>query len=230
MSERLTDRMLSENETVFQAMVSHRFVRDIAADRLPVEVFDRYLLIEGDFVETAISIFGYAVAKASDLDDRRKLIVSLDALANEQMPYFETAFARRGLMPRPALQIEPRVTAFREGMLAIARDGDFSVIITAMFAAEWMYWTWCTAIRNAPLSDPMVRDWIEMHAAPGFESQARWLRSRLDMLGLAMSEAQRDEAVRVFGHVQRLEIAFHEAAYVHPAEPDDAVCVIGEVE
>ncbi|WP_138472654.1 TenA family protein [Poseidonocella sp. HB161398] len=213
MAELLTDRILAENAQDFEAMVSHRFVRDIAAGRLSPGVFDRYLLIEGAFVETAIAIFGYAVAKAPDLGDRRKLIGSLDALANEQMPYFEAAFARRGISPDPGLQAEPRVAAFREGMLEIAREGDFTAIVTAMFAAEWMYWTWCRAVQDAPMGDPMVRDWVGMHAAPGFAAQARWLRDRLDALGQGMTQAQRDEAVRVFGHVQRLEIGFHAAAY-----------------
>ncbi len=213
MAERLTDRILAENADLFAAMVNHRFVRDIEADRLPAAVFDRYLLIEGAFVETAIAIFGYAVAKATDMGDRRKLIGSLDALANEQMPYFEAAFARRGIAPDPALQADPKVAAFREGMLAIARDGDFGGIVTSMFAAEWMYWTWCSAVARAPMSDPMVRDWIEMHAAPGFAAQAHWLRDRLDALGETMAPAERDAAVRTFGHVQRLEIDFHEAAY-----------------
>ncbi|MBK1671696.1 TenA family transcriptional regulator, partial [Rhodovibrio sodomensis] len=104
MSERLSDRILRENADVFAAMVAHRFTQDIAADTLPKIVFDRYLLIEGAFVETAIAIFGYAVAKTSDMGDRRKLIASLDALANEQMPYFENAFAARGIAPDPALQ------------------------------------------------------------------------------------------------------------------------------
>lgn len=213
MAEALTDRILRENRADFDAMVGHRFVQDIAAGRLPAEVFDRYLLIEGAFVETAIAIFGYAVAKADDLGDRRHLIGTLDALANEQMSYFETAFAARGLAPDPAVQADPRVAAFGEGMLAIARDGDFTAIVTAMFAAEWMYWTWCTQVRDAPMADPMLADWVEMHAAPGFAAQARWLRDRLDALGATMTEAQRDRAVAVFGEVQRLEIGFHSAAY-----------------
>ncbi|RYH08019.1 TenA family protein [Tropicimonas sp. IMCC6043] len=213
MTEPLTEKILAENAAVFDAMISHRFVQDIATDTLSAEVFDRYLLIEGAFVETAIAIFGYAVAKSTNLDDRRKLIATLDALANEQMSYFENAFSRRGISPDPALQAEPRVAAFREGMHAIARDGDFGAIVTAMFAAEWMYWTWCSAVQAAPISDPMVRDWVEMHAAPGFTAQAHWLRDRLDALGKDMSKVQRAEALRVFGHVQQLEIDFHAAAY-----------------
>ncbi len=220
MAEPLTNRILAENKAVFDAMVGHRFVQDIASNRLPAEAFDRYLLIEVAFVETAIAIFGYAIAKSSDLGDRRKLIGSLDALANEQMPYFETAFERRGITPDPALQADPRVAAFRNGMLAIARDGDFNAIITAMFAAEWMYWTWCSAVATPVIRDPMVRDWVALHAAPGFAGQARWLRDRLDRLGQNLPPAQQDEAVRIFGEVQRLEVDFHSAAY--PPEESNA--------
>lgn len=213
MAEPLSDRMLAENAAVFQAMLDHRFIRDIATDRLPARVFDRYLLIEGGFVETAIAIFGYAVAKAESLDDRRRLIAALDALANEQMPYFVTAFTRRSIAPDPGLQALGEVVAFREGMLAIARDGSFAQIITAMFAAEWMYWNWCREVAAVPVSDPMLRDWIALHAAPEFGAQAQWLRDRLDALGQQMSAAEQDEAVRLFGRVQELEIGFHTAAY-----------------
>lgn len=214
----LTDRMLSERAEVFQAMVNHRFVLDIEADRLPAEVFDRYLLIEGAFVETAIAIFGYAVAKSEDLADRRKFISELDALANQQMPYFETTFASRGIRPDPALQADPTVAAFRDGMLAIGRDGEFPAIITAMFATEWMYWTWCARAHRARISDAMIRDWVRLHAEPDFAAQAGWLKARLDVLGTKMSEVEKADAIDVFGSIQALEIDFHEAAYASPSQ------------
>lgn len=209
----LSDRMLAEQAEAFAAMVTHPFVRDLVADRLPDAAFDRYLLIEGAFVETAIAIFGYGVAKAPDLEDRRKLIASLDGLAHGQMDYFRDACARRGLAPDPALQADPRVAAFRDGMLAIARDGDFADILTAMFAAEWMYWTWCDAHRDARLSDPMRQSWIGLHAAPEFQAQARWLRDRVDRMGTALPADRQTGLVDLFGHVQRLEMSFHDAAW-----------------
>ncbi|TJZ90146.1 TenA family transcriptional regulator [Paracoccus gahaiensis] len=205
--------MLSDQAAAFEAMVAHPFVRDLVADRLPETAFNRYLLIEGAFVETAIAIFGYAVAKASDLDDRRKLIASLDGLAHAQMDYFRDAYARRRLAPDPELQADPRVAAFRDGMLAIARDGDFADILTAMFAAEWMYWTWCDAHRDAQLVDPMRQSWIRLHAAPDFQAQARWLRDRLDLMGATLPNERQTELVALFGHVQRLEFSFHDAAW-----------------
>ncbi|QDA36280.1 TenA family transcriptional regulator (plasmid) [Paracoccus liaowanqingii] len=209
----LSERMLSDQAAAFDAMVAHPFVRDLVADRLPMAAFNRYLLIEGAFVDTAIAIFGYAVAKASDLDDRRKLIASLDGLAHAQMDYFRNAHAQRGLDPDPNMQLDPRVAAFRDGMLAIARDGDLADILTAMFAAEWMYWTWCDAHRDTRLRDPVRQDWIALHTAPEFHAQALWLRDRVDRLGTDLPVDRQTALVALFGHVQRLEIAFHDVAW-----------------
>lgn len=217
MSESLSERMLRENAEVFARMTGHRFVQDIRTGRLPAEVFDRYLVIEGAFVDTAITIFALATARAEDIATRRRLVAVLDALVHEQVAYFERMIARRGITPSSADLTEPRVRAFREGMLGIAETGEYPDIATAMFAAEWMYWTWCRDAAAAPIPDPDLRDWIDLHAAPDFESQARWLKAEVDRAGEALPGAERTRLVRLFGEVQRLEIDFHDAAYGAPA-------------
>lgn len=220
MSESLSDRMLLENADVFARMVSHHFVQDIRADRLPAEVFDRYLVIEGAFVETAIAIFALATARAEGITARRRLIAFLDALANEQVAYFERVLAERGIAWSPADLTEQRVMAFRDGMLGIAESGEYADIVTAMFAAEWMYWTWSRDVARMHISDPHLRDWVDLHAAPEFESQARWLKAEVDRAGRALDEAERDRLVRLFGEVQGLEIAFHDTAYPQMRRPE----------
>lgn len=211
--EALSECILRENADIFEVMVHHRFVRDIETDRLPADVFDRYLVIEGAFVDTAIAIFAHAVAKAPGMEKRRWLIRVLDSLANEQVPYFEKVLTQRGVTPRAEDLDDPRVDAFRAGMLRIAEEGSFEDIIVAMFAAEWMYWTWCSSAERATISDHHIREWIKLHAEPAFAAQARWLRDRLDEAGPHLSEAQCAHLVEVFERVQRLEIAFHDAAY-----------------
>lgn len=213
MTESLSDRMLRENAEVFARMTDHRFVQDIRTGRLPKEVFDRYLVIEGAFVETAIAIFAFAAARAEGIATRRRLVAVLDALANEQVAYFERVLAERGISSSPADLTERRVAAFREGMLTIAETGGYADIVTAMFAAEWMYWTWSRDVAPVQPSDPHLRDWVDLHAAPDFEAQARWLKAEVDRAGHALDDAERDRLVRLFGRVQELEIAFHDAAY-----------------
>lgn len=204
----LSDRILAANAGVFKEMLAHQFVTDVNADRLPEAVFHRYLAYEGAFVETAIAIFSYATARAPDISVQRWLIGVLDALANTQVPYFEQVCTRLGIMQPDTLPVH--VEAFDKGMLSLARDGSFVDILTAMFAAEWMYWTWCCTAAQNPITDPDLKVWVDLHAAPEFAGQARWLKGAIDLYAVP-SDAERLSAI--FDRVMRLEIAFHTAAY-----------------
>ncbi|MGS4946405.1 TenA family protein [Meridianimarinicoccus sp. RP-17] len=214
---RISDRILADNDAVLSRMLDHPFVRQIAAGTLPVQGWHRYLVYEGAFVDTAVSIFAYATAKAPDLHSKRWLIGVQDALVRDQIPYFEDSFATLGIDRHIA--IPPSVRAFDDGMLAIARDGDFADIVTAMFAAEWMYWTWCSRAAAHPIADPHIRRWIDLHADDGFAAQARWLKDTIDRVAAPADLARLSS---IFGRVTELEIAFHDAPLIGMTEPSDA--------
>ncbi|MBW0365306.1 TenA family protein [Ensifer adhaerens] len=213
-AETLSEQILRENATVFEAMVNHRFVEDIVMGRLSPQVFERYLVYEGAFVETAISIFAFAAAKAETIEQKRWLIAVLDALANQQIAYFERIFAERNIDPGTYDLNVAEVDAFRTGMLDIARNGGFLDTVAAMFAAEWMYWTWSKRAARSSFADPHLKEWVEMHADDEFAAQAKWLKQELDVAGDALEASERKRLSAIFGRAQQLEIAFHDAAYV----------------
>lgn len=213
MTELLSDRILRENRALFDAMTGHRFVEDIKRDRLPKQVFERYLVYECAFVDTAIAIFAYAVAKAATIAQKRRLIAVLDALANRQIAYFEKTFAARGIDPGEHDAGLPPVSAFCAGMLEIARAESFLDIVAAMFAAEWMYWTWSTEAARRPIGDPLLKEWIDLHAHDDFAAQARWLKRQLDEADAGLAEADRERLGGIFRRALELEIAFHDAPY-----------------
>ncbi|WP_457578303.1 TenA family protein [Ensifer adhaerens] len=213
-AETLSEQILRENATVFEAMVNHRFVEDIVMGRLSPQVFERYLVYEGAFVETAISIFAFAAAKAETIEQKRWLIAVLDALANQQIAYFERIFAERNINPGTYDLNVAEVDAFRTGMLDIARNGGFLDTVAAMFAAEWMYWTWSKRAARSSFADPHLKEWVEMHADDEFAAQAKWLKKELDVAGDALEASERKRLSAIFGRGQQLEIAFHDAAYV----------------
>lgn len=204
----LSDAILHDNEGILDEMLSHRFVEDICADRLPPDVFHRYLAYEGAFVETAIAIFAYAVARAPDMEARRWMIGVLDALANVQIPYFEERY--KTLSITPLTDLPPQAAAFDEGMLELAAKGDFLDIITAMFAAEWMYWGWSKRAITCQISDPDLKAWIALHVDDAFSAQALWLKQAIDRYG---SQADVPRLSTIFAKVTELEIQFHHAPY-----------------
>ncbi|MBA8880112.1 TenA family protein [Phyllobacterium myrsinacearum] len=212
--ESLSDRILRENAIVLQTMLDHRFVKDIKSDALSKDVFDRYLVYEGAFVETAISIFAYAAATAQTMEQKRWMIAVLDALANEQIVYFERTFALRAIDSSAFDVNTPAVAAFRSGMLCIAAEGGFLDIVAAMFAAEWMYWSWSKEASACHISDPMLKEWIDLHVSQGFAEQASWLKRQLDLAGEDLSEQACSRLSTIFGHAMQLEIDFHDAPYL----------------
>ncbi|MEM0907264.1 MAG: TenA family protein [Pseudomonadota bacterium] len=201
-------------------MLNHRFVIDVASDSLRHPVFERYLHFEGGFVETAIEIVSLAVAKAPTLSDKRHLIGVLDSLANTQMDYFErtlSALASKGDGARAASAASPKVphdvAAFVDGMRTLAAEGTYLDIIASMFAAEWMYATWCKRAAESPISDPVLKEWVALHTTDDFLSGAKWLKDELDRHGESPDTTTRRRLSAIFALVMRLEIDFHSAAY-----------------
>ena len=177
----LSDLILEDNAEVLQRMLDHPFVRGISDGTLPKPAYHRYLIYERDFVETAISIFAYATARAPDLNAKSWLIDVQQSLARDQLPYFDQSFKELAVatdIPRP-----PAVDAFDEGMLTIAEQGDFSEIVTAMFAAEWMYWTWCSRMpRRQILLIPISADGLI--STPNQLSRRKRFGSRMRLIAM----------------------------------------------
>lgn len=213
----LSDLILADNAEVLERMLDHPFVRAVSDGTLPAPAYHRYLVYEGAFVETAIAIFAYATAKAPDLDSKRWLIGVQDALVREQMPYFERSFAELGV--ETAIPIPEAVRAFDGQMLEIARQGTFTDIVTAMFAAEWMYWTWCSRAASVAIADPHIRAWVDLHADAEFAAQAQWLKDAIDTHA---APSDRARLGALFGRVTALEIAFHHAPLAPETETSDA--------
>jgi thiaminase (transcriptional activator TenA) len=211
----LSDEILQQTRDVWDAMQAHRFVRDIEEDRLDPAVFRRYLAYENAFVETAILIFGYSLVKAPGLEEQRWLIGVLKALSEEQITYFRRAFDSLGMAEAEwrDIAVPPTVAAFRDGMLAIAAHGPYLDGIAAMFAAEWMYWTWCKRAAQRTISDPVLRRWVDLHAAEDFADQARWLRRQIDQAGAELGPRSRARLAGIFRRALELEIDFHTAPY-----------------
>jgi thiaminase/transcriptional activator TenA len=210
MSVPLSERIRAANQDVWEAMQVHRFVAEIEEDRLSAAAFKAYLIYECDFVETAMLIFAHMLIKAPGLSERRWLAGVLQALAGDQIGYFERTFAAVGVTredrerPLPSL-----VSAFRDGMLSIARDGSYLEGAAIMLAAESMYATWCSRAAKRTISDPILKQWVDLHAQDAFLAQADWLSRQID----AANPAQERALSQRFRRALELEIAFHSAPF-----------------
>lgn len=204
----ICELLLSRNQDSWDRMQDHRFVRDVLADALDPEVFARYVAFGSVFVETAVSIFGYALIRAPDMARKRYLIGALRSLALDQVRYFEETRTELGI----AGTIKPTglVRAFERGMLEIAKTGNFGQIATSMLAAQWMDQSWCSRATAMPSRNLVLRRWVQLHVEPAFTSSVEWLKAQVRE---HVPPAESESAVAIFGRVLELEIDFHTAPY-----------------
>ena len=78
------DWLRHRSRPLWEAMVGHRFTRDMGTDRLPRAAFVRYLRYEHAFVRTAVRIFGHALIAAPTTEDRVHIVGILSGLVIEQ--------------------------------------------------------------------------------------------------------------------------------------------------
>jgi len=179
-------------------------------------VFKRYLVYEHAFVETAIAIFAFALARASTPAQRQALVSILHALVEDQVGYFARAFAHFQIDPGGELRrYQPAgLLMFKNGMLGIAALGTYAEILAAMLAAEWMYNTWSERVMRRPSRDPWIREWVALHTGPQFVEQVGWLRGEIDGFGKTLPDSERRRVAEIFVTALELEIIFHDAPYL----------------
>jgi thiaminase/transcriptional activator TenA len=199
----------------WDAVVGHRFFREVASDALADDVFARYLRIEYGFVDTAAAVLGYAVAKAPSFTERRRLALALHGLVTDQHEYFVAAFKRVGASPEQSTALPPQggAAALHRHFLGVARDGSYEEILACLLGAEWMYLTWCREASATPSARSEIRGWVDLHAGGEFAAGVRWLCAELDARGAALPDSRQAKLYEAFEGALAAEVPFHTAAY-----------------
>jgi thiaminase/transcriptional activator TenA len=210
----MSEQMRSQPHATWDAMVNHRFFREIAEDAVDDRVFVRYLGIEYAFVDTAAVALGYAVAKAPSFRERRRLALGLHGLVMDQEQFFATAFERLGEAIPAAGETRIESTApLHDVFLRVAREEGYQEILACSLAAEWMYLTWCSKAAKTPSSRETIREWVALHAGGAFAEQVEWTRSEIDLLGSNLSPEQQSRLCALFEQALAAELRFHDAVY-----------------
>ena len=212
---RFRDWLRASAEPDWGRMVGHRITRDMAEDTLPPDALRRYLVYEHGFVETAVTIFAYALAKAPGIAEQSALVETLHALTNDQLEYFDRVFRQIGIAAeeRESVPLPGNVLAFGDGMMRLAAHGTYEEIIAGMAAAEWMYLTWSRSAHARKPKEPTCAEWIALHVGQQFTSQVDWLLEQLDAVGPELPQRRQGRLADAFHRTRVLEIGFHDAAY-----------------
>lgn len=212
---RFTDWLrLSTGET-WDAATSHRFVDELAAGTLADQHFQPYLIQDYAFIETLVTVIGFAIARAPNMAAKKHWAEFLAVLTSDENDYFQRSFDALGVDPAAREQptLSPTTERLRAAMLDATNAGTYADVLAVIVPAEWIYLTWASARRDANPPQARYSEWIDLHAVPEFAAFVDWLRGELDAIGPGLPDSQRQSVVRRFHELVELEVAFFEQAY-----------------
>ncbi|HEY1701887.1 MAG TPA: TenA family protein [Trebonia sp.] len=199
----------------WDAAVTHRFVRELYAGTLPTAALRRYLVQDYQFVDGFTALLGATVACADSAAARMVIARQLGMVAQEENTYFQRAFDALGVSgpERTAPGLLPPTAEFSGLMSEAAASLDYASCLTVLTVAEWLYLDWAQRAPRPLPSDPLAREWIEIHDNAAFRDWVGFLRGELDRTVPRLPVAARDRSGQLFARVTRLELRFFEAAY-----------------
>ncbi|MCL7418655.1 MAG: TenA family protein [Halalkalicoccus sp.] len=211
---RFTDWLRERSEPNWTATTTHRFVEDLGAGTLSERVFARYLVQDYAFLETLVSLVGYGVGQAPDMESKSRLTAFLSAITGDEDEYFRRSFEALGVPESRWAdpEMNPTTAGFRDLLVRGAHEGGYAETLAVLVPVEWSYLAWASAIEEPPEAFYFA-EWVELHATPEFEATVEWLRSELDTYGAACSERRQARLDALFSRAMAFEVAFFDAAF-----------------
>lgn len=202
--------LLTEARPIWDALVSHPFVQELAAGTLAPDRFAFWLQQDYLFVREAVKIRGLSIARAPDEGIRRALIDNAAALRRE-LDLFEEYAREHGL----SLEVEPSpvclgYAAYRQAAAAL---GTFPEFLAGTWAAEKAYLDTWSSVRRAGRPAGIYQRWIDNWTSPGFVAWVDWLETTLAHLLEGQPQDELERVRAAFLTTARFEYLFWDMVY-----------------
>ena len=211
----LSDELRAGVSPIWQKVISHPFVTEMADGSLDRATFDIYFDQDYLFLRDWAILLSLATAKAPNFDAARELVGFLHLGLGGEEGLFQEAFRERGLSPEEvnALQYLPTTQNYSGYLRTLAYEGTFTEVIATLLAVEWPYLDWAETAEKAGQKpgNHYYQTWIDIHTSPGMSGFVSWLRSVVDES--APTPEQRKKLQGIFLDVLRYEYQFFDMAY-----------------
>lgn len=210
----LKEALRNEAGSVWQASMSHPFVREVAAGTLPIEKFIHYIRNDSLYLRAFAQVQALAAAKAPNLQTMGRLAFHAESTSRAEHALHETFFSMLQVASSGSDDL-PAPTAYRyiTHLHSVAAHGTFAEIIAAILPCYWLYWEIGLHYKNAHPDHPVYNKWIETYGNEWFGEQVKEQIDRVDALADAAGIEERLRMKRHFLISCKYELDFWGMAY-----------------
>jgi thiaminase/transcriptional activator TenA len=212
-----TCNMLREScRHVWQSLLDHPFVYELAAGTLPLWKFRFYLeqdiLVLNDYARA----IGLGISRADD-EELRELTKQLQIVVGSELDS-EWDLLRRvdelaGRRNGPAVRPATTTIAYTSFLLATAARGDALDVMTALMPCAWSYADIGLAHAGEAAEHPIYSDWLRFFGSADYVDSVDERRATLDRIVARSAHARHARLYQLFTIATRLERAFWDMAY-----------------
>ena len=216
MTERFTDHLRSAAAPIWDAQLSHPFVRGIGDGTLDRARFEHWVRQDYRFLIEYCRLFALAAARSPDLATLTRFAELLRSTAVTEMSLHREAAAGLGISEAELERepMAPTTQAYTDFLVRAASTGDFTELAAALLPCMWGYSEIGLALAGGPRpAQPWLAAWIDSYADADFAELAAWCRELVDRLAASASQATRASMEAAFMTSSRYELAFWEMGW-----------------
>ena len=141
MTERWTETLKSTSEPSWTEAVEHRFVSQVFAGTIPAKVMASYLIQDHCFLDSFLALLGAAISTADTFEARLRFNRFAGMVSGGEITYFMRAFEALGVTEeqRALIPDTPPTTGFQAIMREAAATSSYTVVLSVLNVAEWLF-------------------------------------------------------------------------------------------
>lgn len=230
MTEGFCERLRAASEPLWEALLEHPFVAQLADGTLPLDRFRFYLEQDRLYLFDFARVLAMAAARSADETELRWFTAALrqtldeELLENErlhQLVVIEGAPSKGG-----SLELGPAASAYTGFLQEIGFRGSMLELSVALLPCPWSYAEIGRRYRGRVADHPIFTDWFAYQSSPEAQAFAAQMVALIDARAAHLDPAELDAIAAIFRTATRHELAFWDASYTltqwaHPVRVDD---------
>ena len=214
MSQTFTDRLWQEIAPIFDSILTHPFLAELADGSLSRERFIFYMQQDALYLQDFARALGLAGVRSPDAETVQKYLDFGSVAVTVERALHESYFSE--FDAAEATEKAPACFAYTNYLLATASVGSYAEAVAALLPCFWIYrevgnHIYSTAVEG--LETNPYRRWIETYAGDSYNEAVESALSITNRVAAATTAEDRERMVTAFRTSSRLEWQFWDSAY-----------------
>lgn len=214
-SRALTAELWAVGEPIYQAILRHPFLTELADGSLPRESFAYFVVQDSHYLRAYARALALVAARAHHEDE---VAMFADHAANAVAVERDLHAGLLGELDLTSVEVDaagsgPITTAYMSYLTAVCATGSYAEAVATVLPCYWIYREVGQALLAGSSPDPLYARWIETYGSPEFDAIVDRVLAAADRLGHQIGSAEHDRCLRHYVTTTRYEWMFWDAAY-----------------